>query len=853
MIRPAPSRDAAAPRARRLMFVVNNAAFFESHRLPVAQAAMARGWQVSLCTGQEASPTLAAGALPRLARSGIAHTRLAFRSAGMNPLVELLGLWQLVRQMRRERPDVVHCASPKGVLYGALAARLAGVPALVIAVSGVGYAFTDGADPSGLRSVLRSFIAPLSAWAWGHANKRVIVQNRHDRNEVRKRGWAATDEVRLLPGSGVRLDHFVDLPVEQRPNVVVLPARLLADKGVLEFVQAARELRAVLPSWRFVLVGTADYDNPSAVACADVERWVAEGVVQWWGHREDMPAVYAQARIVCLPSYREGMPRSLLEAAAAACAVVTTDVPGCRDAIVDGHTGVLVPPRNAAALARALQALCLDEQRIDRFARAGRAHAQQHFDLQAVVERTLDLYGELVVPTSSSRLALIQLNEIDFDIVRHYLARMHLPRFKRLLSGSMTRTRAESEYDLLEPWIQWPSIYTGLDAKAHGLRRLGDAVGHAAPQIFETLEQHGLRVGCISPINAENRLCRPAYFIPDPWTATRSDGSAWSRRLAEAVTQVVNDNAKGDARGRSLAILALAIARFSRLRHWLEYARLALGARGRPWRKALLLDLLLADLHHALGRSSRPSFATLFLNAGAHIQHHYLLSSPVVRASAKNPSGYVRAGEDPMADMLRLYDRLLGSLLDQPGQDWIVATGLSQRPCESQAFYWRLREHESFLRRAGIGFVRVRPRMSRDFLIECANETQAREAEIVLSQMRVEPGRERLFGEVDNRGASVFVTLTHAGPVDASHHVALDGRPTPLLPEVALVALKNGRHESEGHACFSPGVWPLAPPDGAHVRQLHQTIRSHFGLAPQSADLHRAVTSDPRIEEAQHA
>ncbi len=861
---------AAGVPARRLMFVVNNAAFFESHRLPVARAAQAAGWQVQLCTGHEASATLAAHAMPRLQQAGIVHTRLAFRSAGLNPLTELRGLVQLVRLMRRERPDVVHCASPKGVLYGALAARLSGVPALVIAVSGVGFTFTDG-GASRLRGVLRALVGPLSSWAWNHRRKRVIVQNAQDRSEVCARGWAGSEETVLLPGSGVDLPRYTALPLAPRDDIVLLPARLLRDKGVLEFVQAARGLRAQLPGWRFVLVGTADYDNPSAVAPGEIERWVAEGVVQWWGHREDMPAVYGRVRIVCLPSYREGMPRCLLEAAAAGCAVITTDVPGCRDAIEPGRSGLLVPPRDAAALATALLALCTDPARIDRLARAGRELARRRFSQETVIQRTLAIYDEVSMlskpptperpPVPERPLVLVQLNEIDLELVRRYRHRLKLPHFERLLDGHVIETRAEAEYALLEPWIQWPSVYTGLSAAGHGLRRLGDVVGHGVPQIFEQLEQHGLRVGCLSPINAENRLREPAYFLPDPWTATPGDGSWWSQRLGECVTQMVNDNAKVHAKWRSLAMLALAAARFARPRHWPDYARLVFLSRGLPWRKAMVLDLLLTDVHHVLMRRHRPHFASVFFNAGAHIQHHYLLASPVVRTALRNPDGYVPAGADPVGDALQLYDRLLGSLLHthglRGGIDWIVATGLSQRPYDASAHYWRLREHDSFLRRAGIAFVRVRPRMSRDFLVECADAAQARAAEERLAALHIEPGRQRLFGEVDNRGRSLFVTLTHAGAVDDSHHVVLGGQVTPLAPELALVALKNGMHQSRGHACFSPGMVRLAPADGAHVSALHDTLARHFGMDPTpdpaAAEQPRPAATVPRIDQGQTA
>ena len=394
------------PAPDRLVFVVNNAAFFESHRLPVAQRALAEGFSVGLCTGAEASATLARSAAPRLARSGVQHWRMAFRSAGINPLVEAWGLLQLVLRLRRERPTVVHCASPKGVLYGGIAARLAGVPSVVLAISGMGYAFTsncgDGPQPLWRRALrrlarglARRVIGGASAFAFGHQNKRVIVQNEDDRQAVCTQGLARADEVRLICGSGVDLARFVHLPLAGRGPLVVLPARLLKDKGVLEFADAARLLRPLLPDWRFVLVGTADYDNPSAVPRQRIEQWRREGLLEWWGHVEDMPGVYRQASIVCLPSYREGMPRVLLEAAAAGCAVVTSDAIGCRDAISPGQTGDLVPVGDAAALAKVLLALMRDPERCRRYGAEGRARAIALYDLMAVVDAHMGIYGEL--------------------------------------------------------------------------------------------------------------------------------------------------------------------------------------------------------------------------------------------------------------------------------------------------------------------------------------------------------------------------------------------------------------------------------------------------------------------------
>ena len=383
---------------QRILFVVNNASFFESHRLSVAQQARRLGYTVGLCTGHEASPTLAEHALPRLAAAGLTPKRVSFRSARINPFLEVIGFIQLVLHVRRFRPTLLHCASPKGVLYGALAGRLNGVPALVLAVSGMGYAYTDG-HASALRRWARAVYERLSHWAYAHPNKRVIVQNEDDAAAVTSRHLACSSEVRLIAGSGVVLKDFMHLPLHGREPLIVLPARLLRDKGVIEFVQAAQALRSKAPEWRFVLAGTADYDNPSAIPRALIEQWQRDGDIHWMGHvsgSNAMAALYGRAAIVCLPSYREGMPRVLLEAAAAGCAVVTTDAIGCRDAIENGVTGDLVPVADFRALAHALLRLIHDPDRRLRYGTAGRARAEKLFGIASVHDKTMAIYRELL-------------------------------------------------------------------------------------------------------------------------------------------------------------------------------------------------------------------------------------------------------------------------------------------------------------------------------------------------------------------------------------------------------------------------------------------------------------------------
>jgi glycosyltransferase involved in cell wall biosynthesis len=378
-----------------LVFVVNNAAFFVSHRLPIAVEAKRHGWRVTLVTGRAGSDEMENAATTMLVKEEIVHHRLPFGSATVNPFRELWGLMRMALLLRRLRPDIVHSASPKGILYGGIAARLAGVPSLVLAISGMGYAFTAGSDGGLSRKFIRAVITALARSAFGHRNRKVIVQNLDDERWVIESGLCPREGVHLIPGSGVDVSYFREPPISGKALLVVFPARLLRDKGVVEFVEAVRLIRNQVPGWRFVVAGAADYRSPNAVSSAEVEAWVAEGLIEWLGYVSDMPSLLAQASVVCLPSYREGLPKALLEAAAAGCAIITADSVGCREAIVGGETGELVPPRDAHAVAAALLALIEDPQRRDAYGRSGRLLARQRFSLEAILTQIFSLYAAL--------------------------------------------------------------------------------------------------------------------------------------------------------------------------------------------------------------------------------------------------------------------------------------------------------------------------------------------------------------------------------------------------------------------------------------------------------------------------
>jgi hypothetical protein len=434
----------------------------------------------------------------------------------------------------------------------------------------------------------------------------------------------------------------------------------------------------------------------------------------------------------------------------------------------------------------------------------------------------------------SKRLILLELNEINFDIVEKYLAddSARFPALKKLLTGSRIRTSCEKQYEELEPWIQWVSVHTNKTYKEHGVFRLGDIVGSGVPQIFEQLEQAGHKVGAISAMNAENRLKNPAYFIPDPWTQTSADSSWWSRSLGQAVSQAVNDNAQARITLKSALLVALGLLRFARVGHYQKYLSLIVGSRRKPWLKPLVLDLLLHDLHWTLFNNKKPNFSTLFLNAGAHIQHHYFFNAEPIRKESKNknPSWYVGENQDPLADVLSLYDMIVGDYFSRSDTDVLLATGLAQKPYERVKFYYRLNAHADFLRGLGIRFGEVLPRMTRDFLITFENDDQALAAQGLLASIRVSDCDVPLFGEIDNRGKSLFVTLTYPLEITASTNYCVGDRKLFLLPEVSFVAIKNGMHQEEGFAFFTPGIAPYAPIDNAHVSKLGSTIKDYFGL-----------------------
>jgi len=332
----------------------------------------------------------------KLRALGLRWQPLPMDRRSLNPLREAALLWHMWGLFRRERPDLVHGFTIKCAVYGSLAARLAGVPARVNAVAGMGYVFTSNEPKARL---LRPVVRMLLRLALGGRGARLILQNPDDVALFKAAGLVDDSQVRLIAGSGVDCSRFAARDGERdnaTPLRVLLPARMLWDKGIAEFIAAARRLKGEGRPIDFLLAGAPDPGNPAAVPEAELHGWVDNGLMQWLGHVDDMPALFASVDMVVLPSYREGLPKGLIEAAACALPLVTCDVPGCRDVVTDGVDGLLVPPRDAHALAAAIARLQDDPALARRLGHAARAKALAQFDERIVIAATLAVYRELL-------------------------------------------------------------------------------------------------------------------------------------------------------------------------------------------------------------------------------------------------------------------------------------------------------------------------------------------------------------------------------------------------------------------------------------------------------------------------
>lgn len=373
-------------RKPRLLFLITEDWTFWEIRRDLARAARDAGYEVLIATRVTHHAE-------RIRNEGFRLFPISLVRNSRNPLSEFRTFLQLFRLYVRERPQIVHQVALKPILYGSLAAWITHVPVVLNAFAGLGYAFTDGPRRS---SALRSLLRLGLKLAVKVSRAIVIFQNIEDRDLMIKEGIVDRKKVRLIAGSGVDTQQFV--PVEPPPGrpIVMMAGRMLWDKGVGEFVEAARLLKQRGVAARFVLVGRRDGENPTAIDEVQLTRWSQEDGIEWWGHREDMPVVLGSATIVVLPSYREGLPKVLLEAAACGKALVAADVPGCREVVQHQKTGLLVPVRDAVGLADAINGLLAHHQRRVAMGQSGRELVLREHSKEKIAGQFLELYRELL-------------------------------------------------------------------------------------------------------------------------------------------------------------------------------------------------------------------------------------------------------------------------------------------------------------------------------------------------------------------------------------------------------------------------------------------------------------------------
>lgn len=374
-------------RSVRILFAVTEDWYFWSHRKPLSDYLQKLGYKIVLATRFNRYENY-------LATSGIRGIPIPFERSLKRPWRDfraMMGLWSAVKS---DRPDIVHLVSLKPILLSCLALVTHRHIHFIAAFTGMGYLFSSS-DPSArwfrwcLIAVLRLLLRRSNVW--------IIVQNPDDLALLRAHKIGTPDRIRLIPGVGVDTSvyTFSELKLFD-PVLVILPARLIRDKGIEEFVDAARQIKQSDPTIRFVVVGAQDPDNPGSIEHSVVERWVREGVIEWWGHRDDMTAVYQQARIVCLPSYREGMPKVLLEAAACGRPLVASDVAGCREVCRNGVNGTLVPPRASDELAKAILNVASNPALQVAYGTAGHRIVESEYSIEQIGQQTHECYENIL-------------------------------------------------------------------------------------------------------------------------------------------------------------------------------------------------------------------------------------------------------------------------------------------------------------------------------------------------------------------------------------------------------------------------------------------------------------------------
>ena len=369
---------------RKIFYVANVDWFFISHRLPLALHALEQDYEVYLLS-------LDTGRRQELEAKGIHFINIPFKRSGSNHFHELKCIFLLYRYYNRYKPEIIHHITLKASLLGSLAGKMVGNHHIINAISGLGYNFTDGRD-GWLQKAIKLFIR----LAFKSKNISFILQNPDDVELIKGLDLVPFSRIFLIKGSGVNLDEYSYFKAsDEFPLKVLFPARILLDKGVMEFIEAAKILESeFLGKAKFILAGDCDKENLSVLGEEELQKFLVKDYIEWIGFQKNMKLIYQNSSIVILPSYREGLPKSLIEACSVGRPIITTDVPGCRECVEDGVNGYLVPAKDADSLADAIKLLLMDAEKRDEFGRNSRLLAEKEFSIDKVIDLTFNIYNK---------------------------------------------------------------------------------------------------------------------------------------------------------------------------------------------------------------------------------------------------------------------------------------------------------------------------------------------------------------------------------------------------------------------------------------------------------------------------
>ncbi len=376
---------------KKIVYIINHISFFVSHRLDLAKHARNNSYEIFLIAGKESSKKMKSFSQKKIKQNKIKYFRANFSSSSLNLFREIIGFWQVYNYCKNLSPDIIHTASPKANLIGGMVGKLLNVPSMVISISGQGYLYTK---KNLLNLILTNVYDIILKFIFSHKNKKIIVQNSEDYNKFLK-----IDKLKncvIIPGSGVDTKKFKNINSKNLKQNILYVGRILKDKGIYEYVEAAKIIKKKFPNWNFFIVGPKDYENPSKISNFLLEKWRKEKNIKWFDYSPDMKKFYRKASIVCMPSHREGFSKVLLEAGASARPIVTSDVAGCKEAIIPNKTGLVFKSKNTNDLVKKLLILINDKNKRIKYGIEGRKLVRKKFDIKIINKKIIGIYKNLI-------------------------------------------------------------------------------------------------------------------------------------------------------------------------------------------------------------------------------------------------------------------------------------------------------------------------------------------------------------------------------------------------------------------------------------------------------------------------